>query len=81
MGIFEFIIALVSIVLGVITVWMLMFHKQWFRSDEKIDPKGDYDLRELSSMAESMKERIDVLESILDAEVPNWREQNEREQG
>ncbi len=48
MGIFEFIIALVSIVLGVITVWMLMFHKQWFRSDEKIDPKGDYDLRELS---------------------------------
>jgi len=80
MGIFEFIIAIVSIVLGVITVWMLMFYKQWFKADEKIDPKGDYDLRELSSMAESMKERIDVLESILDAEVPDWREQNEREQ-
>lgn len=79
MGIFEFIIALVSIVLGVITVWMLMFYKQWFKSDQKIDPQGDYDLRELSAMAESMTERIDTLESILDAEVPDWREQNERE--
>ena len=28
-------------------------------------------------MAESLIERIDVLESILDAEVPEWREQNE----
>ena len=27
-------------------------------------------------MAESLTERIDVLETILDAEVPDWREQN-----
>jgi phage shock protein B len=32
---------------------------------------------ELSAMAESLTERIDILESILDAEVPDWREQNE----
>lgn len=81
MDFFEFVIALVSIVLGVITFWMLLFRKQWFKSsDKQIDPQADYDLRELSSMAESMRERIDVLESILDAEVPDWREQNEREQ-
>lgn len=81
MDFFEFVIALVSIVLGVITFWMLLFRKQWFKSSDKhIDPQADYDLRELSSMAESMKERIDILESILDAEVPDWREQNEREQ-
>jgi hypothetical protein len=29
-------------------------------------------------MAESLNQRIDVLESILDAEVPEWREQNEQ---
>jgi hypothetical protein len=30
-------------------------------------------------MAESMQDRISVLESILDAEVPDWRQQNETE--
>jgi phage shock protein B len=34
-------------------------------------------MSELSGMAESMQERIGVLESILDAEVPDWRQQNE----
>jgi hypothetical protein len=28
-------------------------------------------------MAESMQERIAILESILDAEVPEWRQENE----
>lgn len=78
MGAFEFIISLVSIVLGVITFWMILFRNQWFRSEKKIDPQADYDMRELSAMAESMGERIDILESILDAEVPDWREQHER---
>jgi len=77
MDAFEFIISLVSIVLGVITFWMILFRRQWFSAKQNIDPQGDYDLLELSAMAESMKERIDVLESILDAEIPDWREQND----
>jgi phage shock protein B len=36
-----------------------------------------YDLHELSGMAQSLTERIDILESILDAEVPDWRANNE----
>ena len=79
MDLFEFIISLVSIVLATITCWMLLFRRQWFRSEKKIDPQGEYDMLELSAMAESLKERIDVLESILDAEIPDWREQNEHE--
>ncbi len=77
MDVFEFIIALVAIVLGAITFWMILFSKRWSRSDHKIDPQVEYDMSELSAMAESMKERIDVLESILDAEIPDWREQND----
>lgn len=77
MDVFEFIIALVAIVLGVITFWMILFGKRWSRQDHKIDPQGEYDMVELSAMAESMKERVDVLESILDAEIPDWREQND----
>jgi phage shock protein B len=39
---------------------------------------SQYDLQELSTMAQSLTERIDILESILDAEVPDWRANNEQ---
>lgn len=77
MDAFEFIISLVSIVLAAITFWIILFRRQGFRSEPKIDPQTEYDMLELSAMAESLKERIEVLESILDAEIPDWREQNE----
>jgi len=34
-------------------------------------------MAELTQMAERMNQRIDTLESILDAEVPGWREQHD----
>jgi phage shock protein B len=77
MDVFEFIISLVAMILAAITFWMILYSKGRSRSDHKIDPQVEYDMRELSAMAESMKERIDVLESILDAEIPDWREQND----
>lgn len=76
MGVFEFIIALVAMVLGAVTFWILLLRKGRRRS-VRIEPDGKYDMGELSTMAESLTERIDILESILDAEVPDWREQNE----
>ena len=75
MGIFEFIIAIVAMVLGAVTFWILLLRKG--RRSVRIEPDGKYDIGELSAMAESLTERIDILESILDAEVPDWREQNE----
>ena len=78
MGIFEFIIALVSIVLGCITLWIIMFYSRKERKTRMPDPGTKYNLSQLSSMAESLQERIETLESILDAEVPDWREQNEQ---
>ena len=75
MGIFEFIISLVAMVLGAVTVWIFLLRKG--RRSGRIEPDGKYNMGELSAMAESLNERIDILESILDAEVPDWREQNE----
>jgi len=75
MGVFDFIISLTAMVLLAITVWILMLRKN--RRRASIEPEGEYNLRELSEMARSMQERIDILESILDAEVPDWRQQNE----
>ena len=75
MDVLEFVISIVAMVLGAITVWILLLRKS--RRRTHIESSGKYDMGELSSMAESLIERIDVLESILDAEVPDWREQNE----
>ena len=78
MGLFEFIIALVSIVMGCVTLWLIMFYGRRNKRPAAGESTDRYDMAQLSSMAESMQERIDILESILDAEIPDWREQNEQ---
>ena len=75
MDVLEFVISIVAMALGAITIWILLLRKGR-RSASHIEPEGNYNMGELSMMAESLKERIDILESILDAEVPDWREQN-----
>ncbi len=76
MGILEFVTSIMAMVLVAITFWILLLRKG--RHSVRIEPDGKYNMGELSAMAESLKERIDILESILDAEVPDWREQNEQ---
>ncbi|HAT28247.1 MAG TPA: envelope stress response membrane protein PspB [Gammaproteobacteria bacterium] len=75
MGVLEFITSIVAMVLGAVTIWILILRKG--RRIERAQPDGHYDMSELSAMAESMQERIAILESILDAEVPEWRQENE----
>ena len=59
MGVFEFIIALVSIVMGCVTLWLIMFYgRRGKRTMATLEPNGRYDMNQLSSMAESMQERI-----------------------
>lgn len=78
MGILEFIIAIVAMVLGAVTFWIILLRKG--KRSVRIETDGKYNMDELSAMAQSLTERIDILESILDAEVPDWREQNEHGQ-
>jgi len=75
MGVFEFIISLIGMSLGAITLWILILRKD--RRTVKLDPEANYNMDELATMAESLTERIDILEAILDAELPDWRAQNE----
>ncbi len=79
MGVLQFITAIVAMALCAITLWIILLRNN--RRINRIEPEGNYDIRQLASVAESMKQRIDILESILDAEVPDWREQNERTSG
>lgn len=81
MNAFTFVIALVGMVFGFITWWIkLGITKDGGKRQRRRHGRdGDnHDLERLSAMADSLTERIDVLESILDAEVPNWREHHEQ---
>ncbi|MCB1664837.1 MAG: envelope stress response membrane protein PspB [Pseudomonadales bacterium] len=77
MDFFTFAISLISIIGGFITLWIFILYQ---RREKKVkqSTETEFDIRELSAMAQSMSNRIDTLEAILDAEVPDWREQHER---
>ncbi len=76
MGVLEFVISLVAITLTAITIWIVLLKKD--RRQVATSTDGALNMQELSAMATSLNERIDVLESILDSEVPDWREQDEQ---
>lgn len=72
MDFFEFVIALVAVGGAFVTIWVVLLYR---RKEKKLPAAARaYELSELSAMADAMDRRIDMLESILDAEVPGWRE-------
>lgn len=76
MDFFEFVIALVAIGGTFVTIWVVVLYQ---RKEKKLPgAQRALNLGELTSLAENMNQRIDTLESILDAEVPGWREQHEQ---
>lgn len=75
MDFFEFVIALVAVGGTFVTIWVALLYR---RKEKKIPEAAQaYSLAELSSLASTMEQRIATLESILDAEVPGWREPHE----
>ncbi len=76
MEFFEFVIVLVGMVGGFITVWTFILYQRKEKK-ERLSTETEYDIRELSAIARSLSTRIDTLEAILDAEVPTWRAQHE----
>ncbi|GGG55758.1 hypothetical protein GCM10011403_11090 [Pseudohongiella nitratireducens] len=75
MEFFEFVISLVAIGGTFVTIWVVLI----YRRKEKKLPEAEQacTLAELTQMADRMNQRIDTLESILDAEIPGWREQHD----
>ena len=76
--IFPFVIAIVAIVMG-ISAGML---KSYFKHKERMmdHMSGDQvaELEGMSKVADMLDQRVNVLERILDDEVPNWRENNDQ---
>lgn len=80
MDFLEFIIAAMAVAGTFITIWVVLLYR---RKEKQSSRQADeaLDITELSRLARSMDERIATLESILDAEVPGWREEYKHEQG
>ena len=59
-------------VLGI--VWVSLHYKHLNKSVGTITEDQSVELTQMSKIADILDRRVTVLESILDDEVPNWRE-------
>lgn len=75
----EFIIApAVLFLIFVAPLWIIMHYRSKGRSQGMLTEDERAELERLASSAEDMRERIETLESILDAETPDWRRRSAR---
>ena len=66
-------IPLTIVVLFVLPIWLWLHYSNRSGRDE-LSQSEQQRLAQLADEAKRMRERIQALESILDAEHPNWRD-------
>ena len=54
-------------------IWVIMHYRTAGKKAVGLSDDEQSSLTELSEIAEGMEDRITTLESILDAETPDWR--------
>lgn len=59
-------------------LWIIMHYRSKGRSQGMLTEDERAELERLASSADDMRERIETLESILDAETPDWRRRTAR---
>ena len=64
--------------LFVAPLWIIMHYRAKRRSQGMLTDDERTELERLAASAENMRERIETLESILDAETPDWRRRTAR---
>ncbi|MGM3162517.1 envelope stress response membrane protein PspB [Dickeya undicola] len=67
-------IPLTVFLLFVAPLWLWLHYSQRRHRAPQWDPAEQQRLTRLTQDAQRMRERIDALEQILDAEHPNWRQ-------
>lgn len=69
-----FLVALAPFIMVVGIVWISAHYKHLNKSSGTITADQSAELTQMSKIADILDRRVSVLESILDDEVPNWRE-------
>ncbi len=78
MGINEaFSIPLILFMIFVAPIWVIMHYRSKRKISEGLSDVELNQLNDLSRRAERMAERIKTLESILDADSPDWRRKHD----
>lgn len=71
-------IPIVALLVPVAIVWIVLHYRARDKAQSGFSQQELQQLEELSRLADSMAERIQALETILDEEVPEWREYHEQ---
>ena len=73
-----FLIPIVAIVMGIGSGMLKMHYQHKERMMNHMSGDQIAELDQMSKIADILDQRVDVLERILDDEVPNWRENNDK---
>lgn len=75
---FGILIPIIAVSIAPFIVWVKLHYN--FKEKSLGQMSGDQmaELEGMSKVADMLDQRVNVLESILDDEVPNWREKNDQ---
>jgi len=59
-------------------IWVIMHYKTAAKKSVGLSDDEQHSLSELMEVADGLDQRIDILESILDQETPDWRSKYEQ---
>lgn len=72
-----FFVPLILFMLFVAPVWVVMHYRTLGKKQGGLTEEEHQKIVELEAIAEKMEDRIRTLESILDAETPDWKKRYE----
>ncbi|WP_017931567.1 envelope stress response membrane protein PspB [Robiginitomaculum antarcticum] len=73
-----FMIPIIAIVMGVGSAMLKSYFSHKERMMDHMSGDQIAELERMSKLADIFDQRVQVLERILDDEVPNWRERNDK---
>ena len=77
-GMIAFFVPTIVFLVVVAPLWIIMHYRSKQRSQASLSEDERTQLEALGLLADKMADRIETLESILDAETPDWREKQAR---
>ncbi len=72
----DLIVIPILFMLVVAPLWLILHYSFRFRATRSLSKADEETLSELWGEADRLAQRIDALETILDAEVPDWRKRS-----
>ncbi len=66
-------LAIIGLFFIVIPLWIVLHYATAWKKTKALTPEDEATLDELRRTAERLEERLEVMERILDDEVPDWR--------